>query len=236
MDQSAFLTTRRGVTMRPRLATPHRNARLGIATLLGILLGVALLAGFWYSGGLPSTVPGWLVGAPIVGVFVLPAALSLGLDRHLRRSGPALRWTLGVMLLVDVVLVIVMLLITASGAPANSTILIAYLLGGPFIAAAAPAFTVGGLGGYAAKWARSAVWAGILAWVGTGLVILSVACLAYFSPAPPCDSTKHLCIDLHPLIILVPLVLFAVGLVVAPLGGLAGGALRAWVGRNVRAV
>jgi hypothetical protein len=149
----------------------------------------------------------------------------------MRRSRPALLWSLGVMLVVDVALVVVLLLITASGAPTNSAILVAYLLGSPFIAAAAPAFTVGGLGGYAAPWAGSAVWAGILAWVGTGVAILPVAYLAYVS-TPPCDTTKSFCIDLPPLVILVPLVLFAVGLVVAPLGGLAGGALRAWVGRN----
>lgn len=227
--------------MRPRLAAPYRNARLGIATLLGILLGVVVLAVLRYgviSSTVPSWVvgaPSWLVGAPIVGVFVLPAALSLGLDRRLRHSWPALLWSLGVMLLVDAALVVVLLLITASGsgtlAPANSAILVAYLLGGPFIAAAAPAFTVGGLGGYAAPWARIAVWAGILAWVGTGVVILPVAYLAYVS-TPPCDTTKYFCIDVRALIILVPLFLFAVGLVVAPLGGLAGGALRAWVGRN----
>jgi hypothetical protein len=199
--------------------------------LLGILLGVVLLAGLRYSGGIPSTVPSWLLGASIVGVFVSPAALSLGLDRRLRRSGSALLWTLGGMLVVDAVLVVVMLLITASGAPANIAILVVYLLGGPFIAAAAPAFTVGGLGGYTAPWARSAVWSGILAWVGTGVVMLPVAYLAYVL-TPPCDSTKYFCLDLRPLIILVPLFLFALGLVVAPLGGLAGGALRAWVGRN----
>jgi hypothetical protein len=222
--------------MRPRLTAPQRNARLGIATLLGILLGVALLAVFWYSGGIPSRVPGWQVGAPIVGVFVLPAALSLGLDRRLRRSWPALLWTLGVITLVDVVLVVVMLIVTAMGAPANSAILVAYLLGGPFIASAAPAFTVGGLGGYAAPWARSAVWAGVLAWVGTGVVILPVAYVLYIVLVPACDSTKYLCLDLGPTIVLLLLFLFAVGLVVAPLGGLAGGALRAWVGRGVRAV
>jgi hypothetical protein len=222
--------------MRPRLAAPHRNARLGIATLLGVLLGVVLLAVVRYSGGVPSTVPGWQVGAPIVGVFVLPAALSLGLDRRQRRSLPTLLGTLGVMTLVDAVLVVLMLIITASGAPANIAILVAYLLGGPFIAAAAPAFTVGGLGGYAAPWAGIAVWSGILAWVGTGVAILPIECYAYFFLTPPCDSTKHLCIDLGPAIILFLLFLFAVGLVVAPLGGLAGGGLRAWVGRDIRAV
>jgi hypothetical protein len=199
--------------------------------LLGILLGVTLLAFFWYSGRTSSRVPSWLLGAAVVGVFVLPAALSLGLDRRLRRSGPALLWTLGGMLVVVAIFVDVMLRITASGAPGNTTILVAYVLGGPFIAAAAPAFTVGGLGGYAARWAGSAVWAGILAWVGTGVVILPVAYLVYVS-TPPCDSTKYFCIDLPPLIILVPLILFAVGLMVAPLGGLAGGTMRAWVGRN----
>jgi hypothetical protein len=222
--------------MRPRLAAPYRNARLGIAMLLGILLGVVLLAVFWSSGGIPSTAPGWLVGAPIVGIFVLPAALSLGLDRRLRHSWPALLWSLGVMLLVDAVLVVAMLIITASGAPGNIAIAVAYMLGGPFIAAAAPAFTVGGLGGYAAPWARNAVWAGILAWVGTGVAILPVAWLLFVVLPPSCDSTKYFCIDLGLYIIYFLLAIFAVGLVVAPLGGLAGGALRAWLGRNLRAV
>ncbi len=219
--------------MRPRLAAPHRNARLGIAPLLGILLGLVLLAGLWFSGSIPSTIP---AGArcPHCGYLRVASGTQSRAGQAASTFRPALLWAFGGILLVVAVLVVVMLLITASGAPANTAIAVVYLLGGPFIAAAAPAFTVGGLGGYAARWAGSAVWSGILAWVGMGVVILPVAYLLYIS-APPCDSTKNFCIDLRPLIILIPLFLFGVGLVVAPLGGLAGGALRAWVGRNLRA-
>jgi hypothetical protein len=140
------------------------------------------------------------------------------------------------MVLVDTLLVVVMLIVTAMGAPGNIAIVVAYLLGGPFISGAAPAFTVGGLGGYAASWAPTAAGAGVLAWVGTGVVILPAAYVWYFVLLPPCDSTKYLCLHLGPTIVLLLLFLFVLGLVVAPLGGLVGGAARAWVGQGVRTI
>jgi len=106
-----------------------------------------------------------------------------------------------------------------------------YFLAVPLILAAAAAFTVGGLGGYAPRWALTAVGAGTLAWMGAGAVVVPVA-YALETMVHPCQGVASYCWG--PLLGGFATVLFAVGLVVAPLGGLLGGALRAWVGRSAQ--
>jgi hypothetical protein len=102
----------------------------------------------------------------------------------------------------------------------------------PLIIAASAAFTVGGLGGYTARWALTAVGAGALAWTGVGVVILPVA-YALEPVVHPCQGVESYC--WAPPLGGIATVLFVLGLAPAPLGGLLGGALRVWVGRMAHA-
>jgi hypothetical protein len=231
--------------MRLQLSVTHRVARLSSATLLGVLLG-CVLTGSALSGALAPNAPAWRFGAPVLSVLFLPPALSLWLDARLRRSWQAQFRALCGIVLVGAGLVDVSIILSASDAkqsngnsPAALAILAAFLLGAPLIFAAAPAFTIGGIGGYSSSWAPTAVWAGVLAWVGAGVAVLPATYLWYFV-LNPCHSSGNLfrggSLCVGPAITSFLLFAFAVGVALAPLGGLVGGALRAWVGQSVRAV
>jgi len=222
------------VTGRPRLAARYRAVRLGLAALLGVLFAATLI---WFPGRVD---PSGLFGAPMYGVVFLPPALSLFLDARVRRSWRTLLDTLlGLTLVVAGMVVMNISFISSTSTIANlpppvlTALYAAYILSIPLVITAAAAFTVGGLGGYAARWASIAMGAGILAWIGAGAVVLPLA-YAWFFMLSPCNrATAFMC--LGPSIFSFLVMVFVGGLiVVAPLGGLLGGALRAWVGRSAQ--
>ena len=231
--------------MQPQRSAPHRVARLGLAALLGILLGFVLL-GSALSGALAPNVPAWWFGAPLLSVLFLPPALSLWLDARLRRSWHGLLRAFSGLALVGVGMIGVNFIATANStqlthptSPAALAIYAVYLLGAPLILTAGPAFTVGGLGGNMSSWAYTAAWAGVLAWVSAGMVVLPAAYVWTFV-LHPCHSSENVlrggsfCVG--PAITIFLLFTFVLGLVVAPFGGLVGGALRTRVGQGIRSV
>jgi hypothetical protein len=219
-------------------------ARLSIATLLGILLGAVLIV-LVFASHVGFGMPEWRFGAPMPCALLLPPTLSVVLDARLRHSRRVLLRALGETVLIDavlvgvivlVILVILVILIAYHRPGASQVLFVAYLLAIPLPIAGAAAFTVGGLGDYAAPWARTALLAGVLAWVGMSATILTSA-YAWYYVLSPCTSGALFCFSdaLYTFYWLI----FAMGLVGAPLGGLIGGliggALRTWVGRSVRA-
>jgi hypothetical protein len=225
------------LTRRPPLAARHRAARLGIAALLGILFG-ATLAVQAFSRVIPPTSPTWLTLTPLFGAVFLPPALSLCLDAPVRRSWPILLVALVTLALLVVGIPLVSSVFMASinsisgvNYAVGTALIYAYIASIPLIITAAAVFTVGGLGGYAARWALTAMMAGVLTWAAIGVVVLPAA-YAWFYRINPCQNTTFCFSDaLYSLL----LIIVVGGLVVAPLGGLLGGALRAWVGRNAHA-
>jgi hypothetical protein len=215
----------------PQLAAGYRAARLGLAALLGILFAATLI---WFPGRVEAT---GQFGAPLYGVIFLPPVLSLLLDAHVRRSWRTLIISLlGMALVIAGVAVMNISFISSTSTTANlpwpvkTVLYAAYILSIPLIMTAAAAFTVGGLGGYAARRALTAMGSGILAWVGAGALVLPLA-YAWFYVLNPCQKTT-LCFS-DAIFSLLAMV-FVGGLVVAPLGGLLGGALRTRVGRSAQ--
>jgi hypothetical protein len=116
----------------------------------------------------------------------------------------------------------------------GTALIYAYIASIPLLITAAAAFTVGGLGGYAARWALTAMVAGVLAWAGIGVVVLPAAYWWVYVLYPCPNDPTSIC--LGPSLADGLRLIVVGGLVVAPLGGPLGGALRAWVGRSARAV
>jgi hypothetical protein len=241
-DQPTFLSPVNGgamqlsmpLTMRPRLPARYRAARLGLAALLGILFGATLI---WFPDRFAAS---GQFGAPLFGVVFLPPVLSLFLDARVRRSWRALLSALGgLALIVAGEMAVNILFISTSSTRANvnppvgTALYGAYILSIPLIIAAAAAFTGGGLGGYAARWKLTAMGAGVLAWTGTGALVLPLAYVWFFVLRPYNQATAFMC--LGPSIFSFLVMIFVGGLVVALLGGLLGGAQRAWVGRSAQA-
>jgi hypothetical protein len=220
------------VSERPRLAARYRAARLGLAALLGVLFAATLL---WFPGRGDAS---GQFGVPLYGVVFLPPALSLFLDARVRRSWRTLLGALlGLALVVAGMVVMNISFISTSAARANFPPAVvtalddAYILSIPLTITAAAAFTVGGLGGYASRWALTAMGAGVLAWLGAGALVLPLA-YAWFYVLSPCQDPT-LCFSDSVFSFLVRV--FVGGLVGALFGGLLGGALRTWVGRSVQA-
>jgi hypothetical protein len=235
LDRYGALQLSVPLTRRPQLAARDRAARLGLAALLGILFAATLI---WFPGRVEAS---GQFGVPLYGVVFLPPALSLLLDARVRHSWRALLVALvGLALVVAGVAAMNISFISSISTTANlppaakTTLYAAYILSIPLIITAAAAFTVGGLGGYAARWANIAMGAGVLTWIGAGAVVLPLA-YAWFFVLSPCNkATAFIC--LGPSIFSFLVMVFVGGLiVVAPLGGLLGGALRAWVGRSAQA-
>ena len=226
--------------MRPRLSARHRAARLSLAALLGLLFAATLI---WFPGRVDSS---GQFGAPLYGIVFLPPVLSLFLDARVRSSWRALLSALVGLALVGLALVVAGVVamnisfISSSSTRADlnpavgTALLAAYVLSIPLIITAAAAFTVGGLGGYAAHWVGAAMGAGALAWTGVGALVLPLAYLWFFVLDPCNEATAFIC--LGPSIFSFLLMIFVGGLVVAPLGGLLGGALRVRVRRSAQAV
>jgi hypothetical protein len=224
--------------MRPRLAARHRAARLGLAALLGILFG-ATLFGEVFISPLPPGSPAWLGVAPLFVVVFLPPALSLFLDAPVRRSWRVLLVALVTLALLVVGIPLVSNIFMASINPISgvnyalgTALIYAYIASIPLTITAAAAFTVGGVGGYADRWALTAPIAGALAWAAIGVVVLPAA-YAWYYRINPCQNTPFCFSDA---IFSLLVIIVVGGLVVAPLGGLLGGALRARVGRSAPAV
>lgn len=221
--------------MRPRLSARHRAARLSLAALLGLLFAATLI---WFPGRVDSS---GQFGAPLYGIVFLPPVLSLFLDACVRSSWRALLSALvGLALVVAGVVAMNISFISSSSTRADlnpavgTALLAAYVLSIPLIITAAAAFTVGGLGGYAAHWVGAAMGAGAPAWTGVGALVLPLAYLWFFVLDPCNEATAFIC--LGPSIFSFLLMIFVGGLVVAPLGGLLGGALRVRVRRSAQAV
>jgi hypothetical protein len=220
------------VSERPRLAARYRAARLGLAALLGVLFAATML---WFPGRGDAS---GQFGAPLYGVVFLPPALSLFLDARVRRSWRTLLSALvGLALVVAGVVVMNISFISSTATIANlpsavhTALYDAYIISIPLIITAAAAFTVGGLGGYASRWALTAMGAGVLAWIGAGALVLALA-YAWFYVLSPCqDPTFCFSDSIFSFLVRV----FVGGLVVALVGGLLGGALRTWVGHSVQA-
>jgi hypothetical protein len=70
----------------------------------------------------------------------------------------------------------------------GTALIYAYIASIPLLITAAAAFTVGGLGGYAARWVGAAMGAAALAWAGIGVVVLPVT-YAQFYVLNPCKNT-----------------------------------------------
>jgi hypothetical protein len=160
----------------------------------------------------------------------------LFLDARVRRSWRALLSALVGLALVVVGVAVMNISFISSTSIANlppsvkTALYAAYILSIPLIIAAAAAFTVGGLGGYAARWTLSSMGVGLLAWMGAGALVLPLA-YAWFYILNPCqDPTLCFSDSIFSFLVMV----FVGGLVVAPLGGLLGGALRTRVGRSVQ--
>jgi hypothetical protein len=226
------------VTRRPRLAARYRAARLGLAALLGLLFGSTAI-GVEIFLILPRNPSVWPLVVPLFAAAFLPPALSLCLDAPVRRSRRVLLGALVALALFIAALPLVnSVFIDAIGPISTANFVVGVVLTGiyflsiPLLLAAAAAFTVGGLGGYAARWALTAVGAGALAWTGAGVAILPLA-YALDSVVHPCQGVSSLCWG--PSLVSFAAVLFVLGLAVAPLGGLLGGSLRAWVGRMAHA-
>jgi hypothetical protein len=118
----------------------------------------------------------WLTLAPLFGAVFLPPALSLCLDAPVRRSWPILLVALLTLALLVVGIPLVSSVFMASinsiagvNYAVGPALIYAYIASIPLIITAAAAFTVGGLGGYAARWALTAMVAGVLAWAGIGV-------------------------------------------------------------------
>jgi hypothetical protein len=224
--------------MRPRLSARYRAARLGLAAVLGILFG-ATLFGEVYLFPLPPGSPAWLGVVPLFVVVFFPPAFSLFLDAAVRRSWRVLLVALVTLALLVVGIPLVSNIFMASINPISgvnyalgTALIYAYIASIPLIITAAAAFTVGGVGGYAARWALTAMGAGALAWAAIGVVVLPAA-YAWYYRINPCQNITFCFSDA----IYSGLVIIVVGgLVAAPLGGLCGGALRARVGRSAQAV
>jgi hypothetical protein len=161
------------------------------------LFGATLI---WFPGRVDSS---GQFGAPLFGAVFLPPALSLFLDARVRRSWRALLSALiGLALVVAGVVVVNLLFMSTSSTradldPAVGTILYgAYILSIPLIIAAAAAFTVGGLGGYAARWALTAMAAGVLAWTGAGALVLPLA-YVWFFVLDPCNEATASCVSVR---------------------------------------
>ena len=222
--------------MRPQLSARHRAARLGVAALLGLLLAAtATLTGQAYRFPFLSNTPFWVGIALLFAAVFLPPALSLFLDAPVRRSWRVLLIALVTLTLLGVGIVVVNGVFMASINPISgvnyalgTALIYAYVARIPLLITAAAAFTVGGLGGYTARWALTAMGAGSLDWTTIGGVALAVTYADYYV-FNPCKNTT-LCFSDAFFSGLV--VIFVGGLVVAPLGGMLGGALRARVGRS----
>jgi hypothetical protein len=164
------------LTGRPRLAARYRATRLGLAALLGVVFAATLI---WF----PSRVErSGEFGAPLYAVVFLPPVLSLFLDARIRRSWRTLIFSLlGLALVVVGVYVMNISFISSTSTTANfpsamkTVLYTAYILSIPLTVTAAAAFTVGGLGGYAARWASIAMGAGVLTWIGAGAIVLPLA-------------------------------------------------------------
>lgn len=226
------------LTKRPRLAARYRAIRLGLAALLGLLFG-AIGIGVETFLILQHNPPIWPLVVPLFAVAFLPPALSLCLDAPVRRSWRVLLGALVALALFVAALPLVNSVFTdaiSSISRANFVVAVVltgiYFLSIPLLLAATAAFTVGGLGGYAARWALTAVGAGALAWTGAGVALLLTG-YALDSVVHPCQGVQSYCWSIS--LMSFATVIFALGLVVAPLGGLLGGSLRAWVGRMVHA-
>jgi len=226
------------VTRRPRLAARYRAARLGLAALQGLLLAAtATLTGEAYRFPFPSNTPFWVSVALLFSAVFLPPALSLCLDELVRRSWRVLLIALVALALLVVVILVVNSLFMASINPISgvnyavgTALIYTYIASIPLLITAAAAFTVGGLGGYTARWALTAMGAGALDWTAIGGVALAVTYAQYYILNPCKDSTFCFSDAFFSGLVMI----FVGGLVVAPLGGLLGGALRAWVGRSAQ--
>ena len=113
----------------------------------------------------------------------------------------------------------------------GTALVYAYVASIPLLITAAAAFTVGGLGGYTARLALTAMGTGALDWAGIGVVVLPVAYVQWYMLSPCADSTFCFSDSFFSGLALI----LVGGLVVAPLGGLLGGVLRVWVGRSAQA-
>ncbi len=227
------------LTKRPRLAARYLAARLGLAVLLGLLLAAtATLNGEAYRFPFPANTPFWVSVTLLFGAVFLPPALSLLLDTPVRRSLRALLIALVTLALLVVGIVVVNGVFMASINPISgvnyalgTALIYAYIASIPLIITSAAAFTVGGIGGYAARWRLTAMGAGALDWAAIGGVVLAVTYAEYYV-FNPCKNTS-LCFSDAFFSGLV--MIFVGGLVVVPLGGLLGGALRARVGQSAQA-
>ena len=118
------------------------------------------------------------------------------LDAQIRRSWRVLLIALVTLALLVVGIVVVNDVFMASINPisgvnyALGTVLVyADVASIPFLITAAAAFTVGGLGGNAARCALTAMGTGTLDWAGMGVVVLPVAYVQLYILSPCADST-----------------------------------------------
>jgi hypothetical protein len=171
-----------------RLAARYLAARLGLVVLLGLLLAAtATLTGKAYGFPFPSNTPIWVSVALLFGAVFLPPALSLLLDAPVQRSWRVLLVALVTLALLVVGIVVVNGVFMASINPISGVIyalgtalIYAYIASVPLLITAATAFTVGGLGGYTARWALTAMGAGALDWTAIGGLALAVTYAQYY--------------------------------------------------------
>jgi hypothetical protein len=224
------------LTGRPRLAARYRTARLGLAAFLGLLFAATLI-GEANRFPLPGNTQSWLSLVLVFGAVFFPPALSLLLDASVRRAWRVLLLALVTLALLVVGILAVNSVFMASINPVSrvnyalgTALIYAYIASIPVLITAAAAFTVGGIGGYAARWRLTAMGAGTLDWAAIGVVVLAVTYADYYV-FNPCKNTSFCFSDaIFSFLVMV----VAGGLVLAPLGGLLGGALRARVGRSVQ--